>query len=245
MTEVNGGIAATEDAAGVSIPQALIQSVSDRTAPAGHPYKVLIVVDSQVDFVMRYGLLSVDGAESTIVPGIGILTSLDGEEYAAVLFTYDTHVAEEYLGSLENIGKPELGIPGFPLHCEKGTGGWENVFNIRLVPKGIPVFELEKDVFDAWEKPSDETLVYEMFNGARPLHGAGMERDAFFARLKALGVTTATVIGVASDFCVKDQIKGLLARSFKVEVIAAATAGIMRDIAQTVADEFPGQVDII
>lgn len=209
------------------------------------PNKILVVVDCQVDFVMRYGLLAIAGAEAIIIPGIGVLSNLDSEEYAAVLFTYDTHTAAEYLGSLENVGQPALGIPGFRLHCEKGTVGWSNVFNPAMVPADIPVFELEKTVFDAWEKASEETLVYATNAARRRTINAGIPREEFFDAMRRMGVDTAVVIGVASDFCVKDQIKGLLARGFKVEVIAEVTAGIMRDMTQTIADEFPGQVEVI
>ena len=73
----------------------------------------------------------------------------------------------------------------------------------------------------------------------------GKGRDEFFALMKAQGVTVATVLGVASDFCVKDMIRGLLAFGFAVEVIEECTAGIARDMAQTVADEFPGRVTLI
>lgn len=209
------------------------------------PRRILVIVDTQIDFVMRYGLLAIAGAEAIVIPGIGVITNLDAGEYAAVLYTYDTHVASEYIGSLENVGQPDLGIPGFRLHCEKGTIGWENVFNPRLVPKGIPVFELEKKVFDAWEKDSAETPVHPTNDDRERLLGAAMGRDEFFTRLQALGVDTAVVIGVAADFCVKDQVRGLLARGFNVEVIEEVTAGIMRDMAQTIADEFAGQVTLI
>lgn len=208
-------------------------------------HKILIIVDTQVDFVMRYGLLAIAGAEAIIVPGIGVLTTLDAGEYAAVLYTYDTHVAAKYIGSLEHLGDPELGIPGFRLHCEKGTPGWENVFNARLVPADIPVFELDKDVFDAWQKPSEETRVHTTDAQRRRVAGGDMPRDEFFEAMKRMGVDTAVVIGVASDFCVKDQIRGLLAHGFKVQVVAACTAGIMRDITTTIADEFPGKVEIV
>lgn len=209
--------------------------------------KILVVVDTQIDFVMRYGKLPVDEAEKIIIPGIGILANLDSSIYAAVLFTYDTHVAQDYLGSPENVGIPTQNIPGFPIHCEKGTPGWENVFNPLLVPKEIPIYQLEKDVFNMWEKDGDETLVYEI---PRNLPGAsfpqlGRNRESFFDHVLPASVDTAVVMGVASDFCVKDAIAGLLARGLKIEVIEQATAGIIRQIAQTVAEEFLGQVDIV
>ena len=214
---------------------------TDAPVRAPKPYKILIVVDMQADFVMRWGLLPVAGAESIIIPGIGILSKLDAGEYAAVLFTFDSHIAAEYVGGLENVGQPDLGIPGFPLHCEKGTPGWENVFNPSLVPVGIPTYELHKTVFDAWERDSFLTPVFSTDRKQR----FGKGRDEFFALMKAQGVTVATVLGVASDFCVKDMIRGLLAFGFAVEVIEECTAGIARDMAQTVADEFPGRVTLI
>lgn len=232
---------ARDIAADATIPESLrIPRTGSST-----PRKILVIVDTQIDFVMRFGLLSIAGAEAIIIPGIGVIANLDAGEYAAVLYTYDTHVASEYLGSLENVGQPDLGIPGFRLHCEKGTIGWENVFNPRLVPAGIPVFELEKTVFDAWEKDSADTPVYPTNADRERLLGAAMGRDEFFDRLKAMGVDTAVVMGVAADFCVKDQIRGLLARGFRVQVIGEVTAGIMRDMAQTIQDEFPGAVEIV
>jgi nicotinamidase/pyrazinamidase len=213
----------------------------------GMPHKILIVVDTQMDFVMRWGLLSVAGAEAIIVPGVGILANLDANEYAAVLFTYDTHVAYKYLGSLENVGQPEFGIPAFRLHCELGTPGWENVFNPAAVPSAIAVYESRKSVFDWYQAPSAEVKVTRVDADRASGEGGDAEydRDGFLGATKARGVTTATVIGVASDFCVKDQIRGLLEAGFEVEVIAEATAGILRDIATTIAEDFPGRVAIV
>lgn len=212
------------------------------------PNKILIIVDTQVDFVMRYGKLSVDGAENIVIPGIGILLHLKNSEYAAVLFTYDTHAAEQYIGSLENLGNPETGTPGFDIHCEKGGPGWENVFHASMIPAEIPVYRLEKDVFNMWEKDGGNTLIYTVSRsqpGTQEVSRAGYHREYFFDQIIPKSVDTATVIGVASDFCVKDAIQGLLERGLNVEVIEAATAGIVRDIRQVVADEFAGRVTII
>jgi nicotinamidase/pyrazinamidase len=239
MSDLNA--VAREIEADRNIPKGL--RASDPTAKRRR--RILVVVDAQVDFVMRFGLLSIAGAEAIVVPGLGILASLDSDEYAAVIYTYDTHTAARYLGSQEHLGQPDKGIPGFRLHCEKGTPGWETVFNPRIVPAGIPVFELEKEVFDAFEKPSAETLVYQTNADRERLIGSGVPRDDFYAHLAEMGVDTATVIGVAADYCVKDKIRGLLARGFRVEVIVEATAGIGRDMIQTIEDEFPGLVDVV
>ena len=73
----------------------------------------------------------------------------------------------------------------------------------------------------------------------------GKERDAFFDRLKSFGIERIIVAGVAADFCVKDAITGLVARGFNVEVVRGLTAGIERNIDQTVAEEFPDNVEIV
>src|SRR3546814_1703628 len=70
-------------------------------------------------------------------------------------------------------------------------------------------------------------------------------REQFFAGLKHHGVDTVTVIGVAADYCVMWAIRGLLDRGFKVEVVEHLTAGIQRDMQQTIDEEFPGQVSLI
>src|SRR3546814_20392247 len=63
---------------------------------------------------------------------------------------------------LENLGDEAAGAPGFPIHCIKGTVGWENVFlndvtqplwnppTSAYLPPVLPVFTLEKGVFDMW-----------------------------------------------------------------------------------------------
>src|SRR3546814_20329487 len=61
---------------------------------------------------------------------------------------------------LENLGDEAAGAPGFPIHCIKGTVGWENVFlndvtqplwnppTSAYLPPVLPVFTLEQGVFD-------------------------------------------------------------------------------------------------
>ena len=203
------------------------------------PHKFLINVDAQVDFIMRNGLLAIKGAERIIAPMIYFLTMLDPKEYAGALFTYDTHQREIYEKSEE--------AKQFNLHCEKGTPGWELVAGPNLVSPHIPTFTLEKGVFDMWKENDLRVVSYE--TPAHPVDVPRLlinrHRDIFFQELKERGIDTITVIGVAADFCVKDAIAGLLERGFKVEIIRDLTTGIVRDIDQTVAEEFSGRVQIL
>lgn len=201
--------------------------------------KAIIAVDTQIDFVMNWGLLSVPHAEEIISPGIRYLADLEAEEIRAVIFTGDAHVSKEYAGSLENVGNPETGEPGFPLHCEAGTPGAQNVFNPGIVPDGIAVHSLSKTVFDMWQETSEEVRIA----SADPM-GGEVARDAFFAMLGSEGVDTLVIFGVASDFCVKYAIKGALDRGFKVEVEDQLCRGIIRDMATVLEEDFSG-MDVI
>lgn len=200
--------------------------------------KLLLVVDTQVDFVMADGKLPVPHAERIIAPGIRYLAALDPTVYSHALFTFDTHDAGKFIGSPENIGNEAAGVPGFPIHCEKGTPGWENIFNLSVVPSAIKLMTLEKGVFDMWAE--NDLLITAFYDDA-----LRVDRDTWFRQLTGLGFDTITVFGVASDFCVMWAVRGLLDRGFKVEVVEHLTAGIRRDMAETVADEFSGRLMLV
>lgn len=192
----------------------------------------VIVVDAQYDFMMPGGALYVPGAEHTIVPGIQFLQQLKPETTAGVLFTFDTHDAATY-GSM-----PES--QQFPIHCVKGTTGWENVFNYMLVHADIPAYQLAKGVFNMWEEPDVvirpiEALPFEPTE-------ADVHRDAFFDQLQESGVEEVVVIGVAADFCVSWTVRGLVDNGFRVGVPENLTVGIVRQLEQTVAEDFTGDL---
>src|SRR3546814_12308737 len=64
--------------------------------------------------------------------------------------------------SSDLLGDEAAGAPGFPIHCIKGTVGCDNVFlndvtqplwnppTSAYLPPVLPVFTLEKGVFDMW-----------------------------------------------------------------------------------------------
>jgi len=193
--------------------------------------RFVIVIDTQRDFMAADGALSVAGAEALVPAAERFLAGLRPAETAGVLFTYDTHETEVYAASPE--------AEQFPPHCLKGTPGWANMLDPALVHPAIPVYRLEKGVFDMWAEPA-LALRDERGPEAPPL-----PRDCFFEQLKAKGVTEVTVIGVAADYCVKWAVEGLLARGFDVTVPESLTRGIVRQI-RTVADEdFAGRLRVL
>ena len=186
--------------------------------------RFVVVVDTQWDFMAAAGALSVNGAEALIVPMQNWLQALSPDEVEGVLFTFDTHVPEIYRNSEE--------AKSFPIHCVRGSEGWKNMLEVDRVPTAIPVWRLEKGVFDMWEESS--VMLYD----ARNSDAEPVERDAFFKALEGKGITTVSVIGVAADYCVRWAVDGLVARGFAGEVPAALTRGIDRQIDQVLAEDF-------
>ena len=186
----------------------------------------VIVVDVQRDFMCADGALPVPGAEALIAPTNDWLAARSPAETQGSLFTFDTHLPEVYAGSAE----AEL----FPPHCVRGSAGWESVLRTDRVDPLIPLYRLEKPVFDMWA----ETALVEPLDRA---DGAGVPRDQFFEQLKASGVEQVTVIGVAADYCVRWAIDGLLAQGFAVEVPTRLTRGIDRQIEAVGREAFEGR----
>ncbi|AXB79681.1 cysteine hydrolase family protein [Novosphingobium sp. P6W] len=188
--------------------------------------RFVIAVDTQKDFMTAQGALGVAGAEGLVEPMNAWLAALDPRDTAGVLFTFDTHEPEIYAGSIE--------AEAFPIHCVRGSDGWANLLDAALIDPAIPVWRIEKGVFDMWAEPGLE------IEDARGLQVAPIPRESFFADLKASGVDEFTVIGVAADYCVRWAIDGLIARGFAVTVPAALTRGIERQIETVAAQDFAG-----
>ncbi|MFD2137120.1 hypothetical protein ACFSLT_21805 [Novosphingobium resinovorum] len=61
----------------------------------------VIVVDMQHDFVRTSGALPVPDAEAIVAPMQNWLESLDPQDVAGVLMSFDTHMSADYVGSPE------------------------------------------------------------------------------------------------------------------------------------------------
>lgn len=184
--------------------------------------RFVIVVDAQNDFMRPDGLLSVPGAEPVIENINAMLKELHPGDVEGVLFTFDTHTQPEYDHSEE--GKM------FPPHCIHGTRGWELAVMPALINADIKTYSLKKSVFDMWQEP-----VLAIRDSMETEH----DRDYFFQNLKDTGVTRVTVVGVCSDVCVEQAMKGLVERGFEVEVVAACVRGIRDQIETVVSERLP------
>jgi nicotinamidase/pyrazinamidase len=192
--------------------------------------RFVVIVDTQSDFMHASGALAVAGAEALIPAAEAFLRALRPEETEGILFTYDTHEPDIYAASPEG--------EEFPLHCVRGSAGWENVLDPALIDPAIPVWRLEKGVFDMWAEADVE------IGRGRGEPAPPVPRDAFFEGLLQCGVTQVTVIGVAADYCVKWAVEGLIERGFAVSVPRALTRGIARDIDLVAAEDFGGRLSV-
>lgn len=184
---------------------------------------LILVVDTQADFMLPDGALPVPGADAIVTPLTEWLARRTPADTAAIVFTFDTHFADTYPGSAE----AEL----FPIHCVKGTAGWRNLLDPQSVPPAITCRTLEKGVFDMW---AEDGLVLRDAHGKSP----PVPRDLFFDELRRQGVERAVVVGVAADYCVRWAIDGLVRRGFSVTVPESLTRGIERSIGQVLVDDF-------
>ncbi len=163
--------------------------------------KIVVIVDMQNDFVNTEGALYVKEADSLINPTNDFVSKIHNVD--AILITKDTHDEKEYPASEEGAM--------FAPHCLKGTWGHELAFDIDKIPANTPVFFVEKDVFNMWQK---ENPIFSQ-------NGEKIEGDFF------KGVQDAIVFGVASDFCVKDAITGLLDKGIEVKWVDDLSKGII------------------
>src|SRR3546814_8085393 len=63
--------------------------------------KLLLAIDTQIDFIAQHAALPVPGADQIVGPGITFLQNLDRDQYAAALFTYDR--SEEHTSELQSL----------------------------------------------------------------------------------------------------------------------------------------------
>ena len=199
-------------------------------------FKIAVIVDAQVDFMKEDGALYVDGAEPVVEIIDQYLESLTVENgYFGVLFTADTHDPETYPES------PEAEM--FPPHCYIGTDGFDFAVDPAKVAMaadgGVDRFILNKGVFNMWEQTELEIRPFKVAGEPAAIMGE-QDREAFFKNAMEAGVDTVEVCGVATDYCVKWAIEGLLARKFNVIVYDNLVAGIERDIHQVAQEDFAG-----
>ncbi len=164
---------------------------------------VFVDVDTQRDFLEPDGALFIGGSEA-IRPNLARLTRFAREQGIPILATACAH----------SEGDPEFAV--FPPHCLLGTAGQgrvaETAWPDSLVfesggplPDPIPPhLTIHKQQYDVFSNPDADRVV---------------ERYA-------KGAPTFVVYGVATDYCVKCAVEGLLDRAKKVALVVDAICAV-------------------
>lgn len=191
-------------------------------------YRLLLVVDAQGDFVYTNGALPIPGAEERLFLINNHLRTLDPSIYTGVVFTYDTHKRRGWKKTPEG--------QQFKIHCVEGTPGWHLAVQPASIHRTIPQWRLRKGVFDMWAEPG---LKLERLTerSSRVLTG-DIDRDYFFRPGYHPTEFEVDVIGFATDVCVRDAVKGLIARGFKVRVHRSMVAGIVKSLDQVYREDW-------
>ena len=165
---------------------------------------VFVDIDTQFDFMDSRGNLYVPGAED-IIDNIKKLFDYAKEHKIKILSSTDAHVVDD----------PEFNL--FPAHCVKGTPGNQKIEastcndNITIENREQEITEsimdhdqiiVESQTFDIFESTNTDKIV------------------------KKLDVQNFVVFGVATDYCVKAAVLGLLKRGYNVSLVTDATTAI-------------------
>lgn len=169
------------------------------------PHSALIVTDIQNDFADPRGSLSVAGGHE-LTAAVNREVARAREAGALVVYTQDWHPAHT----------PHFAQDGgiWPVHCVQGTWGAE--FLPGLVVAG-PVVRKGVGGEDG----------YSGFSMRHP--GSGEVGETGLGRLLANhAVTSVVVVGLATDYCVKETALDALALGLDVVVLAALTRPVER-----------------
>ena len=180
------------------------------------PATALIVVDVQNDFADPDGSLYVAGGEDT-VPFISDQIELAKESGATVVYTRDWHPE-----STPHFAK-DGGI--WPVHCVGDS--WGSRFHPDLVVRGP---EIKKGV--------GGEDGYSGFSVRDPETGAESSTD-LAVLLRDAGVTDVVVVGLATDYCVKETALDAVRRGFPTTLLAdgiRAVNLVSGDGARAIAD---------
>lgn len=163
----------------------------------------LLVVDVQNDFADPAGSLYVSGGEA-VVPVINAEIAQAQAAGASVIYTRDWH--PPHTPHFRPDGGP------WPVHCVRGT--WGAAFHPALVVAGPVV-----------SKGCGGEDGYSGFSVRDPQSGAGQATE-LDALLRARGITTVVVAGLATDYCVRATALDALALDYRVVVLTAAVRAV-------------------
>ncbi|MFZ5493003.1 MAG: isochorismatase family protein [Pseudomonadota bacterium] len=167
------------------------------------PQTALLVVDVQNDFADPAGSLTVPGG-AAVVPVINAEITRARAAGAGVVYTRDWH--PPHTPHFKPDGGP------WPVHCVQDT--WGAAFHPQLVVTG-PVVSKGSGGEDGYSGFS--------VRDARSGAGRATELDAL---LRGRGVTRVVVVGLATDYCVRETALDALRLGYRVVVLRDAVRAV-------------------
>ena len=168
---------------------------------------VFVDIDTQFDFMDPRGNLYVSGAED-IIHNIKKLFDYAKEHKIKILSSIDTHTVDD----------PEFKL--FPAHCIKGTPGNQKI-EASLCNDNIIIENREQEITESTighEQIIVESQTFDIFES--------INTDRIVHKLDACNYV---VFGVATDYCVKAAVIGLLNRGYNVSLVTDATKAITKE----------------
>ena len=166
--------------------------------------KILFIdIDTQNDFMFKEGNLYVPDAER-IIENLKKLTEFAYRNNIPIFSSVDSHTQDD----------PEF--KQFPPHCIKGTEGQKKINETKIkealfIPSDRTIeidftkyrqFIFEKDKLSVFSNPNFEKAIEE------------------------IGKEIFVVYGVATEYCVKECVEGLLERNKNVYIVVDAIKGV-------------------
>jgi len=202
--------------------------------------RILHIGDMQNGFINECGHLYVSGSKELIAPTNQFLNKIKDTDFDYIFIVLDTHFAEEYHQS--NEGKL------FPIHCEFGTSDWNLSISVPDLPH---TYYILKNLFNMWNQkdetdiqipsPQRKTAYDSLFCVVDdPLNpGSVIPLDEFIPTIysrESANDIEVSMIGVASDYCIRYAMEGWLAIDAHVTIISDLTKGIEKEIAEVVSE---------
>ena len=168
--------------------------------------RALLVVDVQNDFC-EGGSLAVAGG-AAVAAGISTYLAEHAGDFAAVVASRDWHDGDSSnSGHFAAPGEQPDYVSTWPVHCVAGTDGADYHPALDTTPvthhvrkgQGVPAYSLFEGTVDG--RPVSEVV-------------------------DELGATAVTVVGIATDYCVRASALDALARGLEVTVLTDLVAGV-------------------
>ncbi|MBQ1618201.1 MAG: isochorismatase family protein [Bacteroidales bacterium] len=153
----------------------------------------IVVVDELYDFID--GSLACHRSDTCVANSAALLAEAAKDPSYPIIFVCDHHPAN-------HCSFAEQGGP-WPPHCVQGTRGGEIADELKQYVKAEYTFN----------KGEDPAL--EQYSGFEGRNSAGQTLDEM---LKSLGVQEVTVIGIATEFCVRNTAEDLMKAGYKVTI---------------------------